>query len=395
VTVAFRRLLSAKTIIKYMMRLSAFIREQQEAILQEWEDFARTIEPPALTMDRKALRNHASQMLDAIAADLDTVQSPTQQADKSKGFAPPNPDDTAAETHAVARLVSGYSVEQLISEYRALRASVLRLWADASKGGLITDPVDITRFNEAIDQALSESVHRYASMVKQGQNLFLAILGHDLRNPLGATINGAEVLMARHRDDADFRAASTIFNSGRRMSKLVDDLIDYTRTHLGGGIPISPKVTDAAVLTRRLLEEMRVLHPDRIIQFTAEGKLEGLWGEGRIAQVISNLVGNALQHGEPNSPIIIKAVSDETEVLISVSNHGKPIPLERQKTMFNPLVRYADYAPPADERDTSLGIGLYIAREIALAHGGTIQVGSFSDLTTFTLRLPRIPSLSQ
>src|SRR6478752_602832 len=116
------------------VRLSDFILENMEPILQAWEDFARTIEPPALTMDDTELRDHAKLMLTAIAVDLKTPQTLLEQSEKSKGKAPRGDHDTAAETHAEARLLSGYSVEQLVSEYRALRSSVLKLWGGDGRG---------------------------------------------------------------------------------------------------------------------------------------------------------------------------------------------------------------------------------------------------------------------
>ncbi|HEV2610015.1 MAG TPA: ATP-binding protein [Noviherbaspirillum sp.] len=146
------------------MRLSSFISQNKESILSQWEDFARTIEPPALTMDAEALRNHASYMLDVIIDDLQMPQTPLQQSEKSMGRGPQSSQETYAETHASARLESGYTITQLVSEYRALRASVLKLWATNAKAGLVTDPDDVTRFNEAIDQALSESVGRFSDM---------------------------------------------------------------------------------------------------------------------------------------------------------------------------------------------------------------------------------------
>ena len=163
--------------------------------MQAWEDFARTIEPPALTMDDTALRDHAQQMLQVFAADLATPQSDQEQVDKSKGLGKREHTDTAAETHAEARLQSGYTVVQLVSEYRALRTSVLTLWTANHPDNHADDMADVTRFNEAVDQALAESVARYETMVKRSQNMFLAILGHDLRNPLGTVVTGSNFIM--------------------------------------------------------------------------------------------------------------------------------------------------------------------------------------------------------
>lgn len=146
------------------MRLASFISKNKEAILMAWEDFARTIEPPALTMNDTELRDHATQMLDIIVLDLDTPQSAIEQVEKSLGRGPKDNGDTYAEIHASVRLESGYTITQLVSEYRALRASVLKLWAKAFESDPVTAPQDVMRFNEAIDQALAESVSRFADI---------------------------------------------------------------------------------------------------------------------------------------------------------------------------------------------------------------------------------------
>lgn len=375
-----------------IIRMADFILEQMEPILQAWEAFAKTIEPAALTMDRTALRDHASHMLKAIAIDLGNAQTKFEQAEKSKARGPRSEEDTAAETHAAARLMSGYTIEQLVSEYRALRASVLRLWAEKTKSGLPTDPEDITRFNEAIDQALAESVVRYAAMVKQSQDLFLAILGHDLRNPLGAIIMASSIITNAPDIDSRYKTVATrIFNSGHRMNLLVNDLIDYTRTHLGSSLPIKRKPTNIARICQGTVDELRTSHPGRTIEFDATGELEGQWDEGRIAQVFSNLIGNALQHGAKGEPVIVKIESAGDDIVASIQNKGNPIDLEKIQSIFEPLVRFADQEKTDYPDGMSLGIGLYIAREIIHAHGGTIKVDS-SDVpgTVFSLRLPRI-----
>lgn len=149
------------------MRLSVFISQNKESILRAWESFARTIEPAALTMDSTALRDHASFMLDAVVTDLDTPQSSSEQSEKSLGQGPRGNGESYAEVHATQRLQAGYTINQLVSEYRALRASVLKLWTKNSKTILTTDADDVTRFNEAIDQALAESVSRFSQMAME------------------------------------------------------------------------------------------------------------------------------------------------------------------------------------------------------------------------------------
>jgi signal transduction histidine kinase len=276
------------------LHLSDFISENMEAIVQAWEDFARTIEPPALTMDKKALRDHASGMLRTISKDLNAGQTALEQSEKSKGHGLRDSDDTAAESHADSRLLSGYTIEQIVSEFRALRASVLRLWSTSPEKRQDVDALDIIRFNEAIDQALAESVGRYARAVKKSQNLFLSILGHDLRDPLDASVMGASLIMSttyiasKHNE-----VATQIFNNGQRMQKLVNNLLDFTRTQLGSPLPIKVARTDIVSLCLGAVEELRRNYPGRSIELTASGDREGMWDAPRIAQVFSNLIGNA------------------------------------------------------------------------------------------------------
>lgn len=373
------------------VRLSDFILANLEPIMQAWEDFARTIEPPALTMDDTELRDHATLMLRAIALDLTMPQSGLERHEKSQGRAPDAKEDTAAETHAEARLLSGYSVEQLVSEYRALRSSVLYLWTSRTTVDLATGMDDVTRFNEGIDQALAESVARYAKMVKQSENMFLAILGHDLRNPLGTVITGATYIMRATDVPSKYVLAATrIFNSGQRMGKLIADLIDFTRTHLGAAIPIKPKRMNLAEVCLNVVDELRTSHPERIIDFDP-GIREDIHGDdARLAQVLSNMIGNALQYGTPDEPVKVKLSSTAQHVGIAVNNLGPVIPAKKIGSVFDPLVRFAVPDDAAEARDTSLGIGMYIARQIVIAHAGTMKVESNEkDGTTFTLSLPR------
>jgi signal transduction histidine kinase len=376
--------------------LSRFIENNMEAIMQAWEDFARTIEPPALTMDDVELRDHAKQMLHAFAVDLANPQSEHERAAKSKGLGKRGPDDTAAETHAEARLLSGYTVVQLVSEYRALRSSVLTLWAADTGGQQFGDLGDVTRFNEAVDQALAESIARYEFMIKQSQNMFLAILGHDLRNPLGTVVSGASFLM--QSDDLPPRyilVATRMFNSGKRMSKLINDLIDFTRTHLGPGIPIRVKQGSVVALCDEVVNEARTFHPERLIDLQVPPKLDAIFDEGRLAQALSNLIGNAIQYSSADFAVTVRLVGNDDHVTLSVNNRGDTIPIDKMASILDPMVRIAANASE-NEHDyterTSLGIGLYISREIVHAHDGHIDVTSnVEEGTTFVMTMPRLP----
>ncbi|GGX78359.1 sensor histidine kinase [Massilia dura] len=374
-------------------RLAGFIRDNMEPILQAWENFARTIEPPALTMSDVDLRDHARQMLLVFADDLDTEQSDQESADKAKGLGERGHADTAAEVHAEARLLSGYTVVQLVSEYRAVRASVLTLWADDTRGGQGTDLGDVTRFNEAVDQAVAESVARYERLVKQSQNMFLAILGHDLRNPLGTLVTGSSFMMqATDVPPKYVLVATRMFNGATRMSKLINDLIDFTRTHLGPGIPIRMRQGNLAVVCDQVVNELRTFHPERQVDMRLSRRLEGQFDEGRIAQMLSNLIGNAIQHGSNDTPVTVDVNGGEEDIVIAVTNRGPVIPPDKITGIFDPLVRLVSNADADYTERTSLGIGLFVSREIAHAHGGRIDVASNAATgTTFAVTLPRRP----
>ena len=373
------------------IRLSDFILQYMPKIMQEWEDFARSIAPPEAHMATIALRDDAESMLRAVALDLAEPQTDAEQIEKSKGRAKPSATETAAQTHAGERLRSGFTIDQLVAEFRALRASVLKLWAAQSEQIRLTDIQDITRFNEAIDQALAESIARYTEMADHSHNLFLAILGHDLRNPLGATLTASRYLMAAPNLASEHaQAAKRILHSGQRMAKLVDDLIDFSRTHLGPGIPLAPREVNIEEVVLRTVEELRTVHRNRQIALTGEGQLDGYWDESRIAQVFSNLISNALQYGDKAAPVTVNLRAENGYVVADISNFGNPIAAEQLPMIFDPLVRFADTDASNQTQKNNLGIGLYIAREVVRAHAGTIAVqSSEQDGTTFCVRLPQ------
>lgn len=375
------------------IRLSAFIDENLEPILQAWEDFARTIEPPALTMDDEELRDHARQMLKVISKDLALPQTKHESEQKSKGLAEPEHQDTAAEAHAEARLLSGYTVVQLVSEYRALRCSVLSLWDARDQPRSATDRGDVTRFNEAVDQSLAESIARYEQMVKRTQNMFLAILGHDLRNPLGTITIATSYLMQAVDIPAKYVLVATkMFNSAQRMSRLINDLIDFTRTHLGRGIPVKATPANLARVCSDVVDEMRTLHPDQVIELAMPSSVDAIFDESRIAQVLSNLIGNAVQYGDIRERVSITLTTHGDDAVISVNNRGTAIAAKEMAAIFDPFIRVAANSGQGLSERNSLGIGLFIARQIAQAHSGELRVmSSEGDGTTFTLTFPLLP----
>ncbi len=376
------------------MRLAKFILANIEPILVEWEAFALTLASGA-NMTKLALRDHSQAILLAAARDMEAKQSLTQQEDKSQGEGGADTMesdqlDIASARHAEERVGAGFDIIEVVSEYRALRASVLRLWRKSFLQPDLDDIDDITRFNEAIDQSLAEAISSYTERVNRSRLLFLAILGHDLRNPLTAIRMSAQLVSQENKDLQSSEALSMIGAESKAMIKLIRDMIDFTSTWLGSAMPLNRQPVDLQILCREVVNEFHVTHPQRTLHFNPRGDLTGNWDAARIRQVVSNLLGNALQHGSPMGPVELSASSEGSTVVLSVHNEGAPIPPEALPTLFDPLVRYATVESVLQRAPGSIGLGLYIVREIVNAKGGTIAVDSTAQQgTTFTVRIPR------
>jgi len=375
------------------MRLSAFILSNVDSIVVAWEIFAKTI-GAGRHLDQLALRDHVEQILQAIARDMSLPQTIAQRAEKSKGRDPTNKGDAldgASKAHAIDRLERGFDLLEVMSEYRALRASVLQLWLDNGTDTEDRDVDDLTRFNESIDQSLFEAAASYTRRIDQARDMFLAILSHDLRTPLGAIAMSANILPLVSEGRAEIRDCGLrIGRSASAMERMISDLLDYTRTRLGAGMPVTPAPMDLASLGNELIGEFRAAHPDREIEFQIDGDLNGMWDRARMRQAISNLLGNAIQHGSPCSPVTLSLRGQASQVFIDVHNVGDPIPSGELVRIFDPLVRGSSAEHPSKNRPGSIGMGLYIAREVAKSHDGRIDVTStVEDGTCFSICLPR------
>jgi len=213
---------------------------------------------------------------------------------------------------------------------------------------------------------------------------FIGVIGHDLRNPLSAIRTGAHLLMKRAQLDAgDVALAERIALSADRMSRMIDELMDFARGRLGGGIPLQRTVVDLHALCKDVVEEAQTAH-GRQVQVAVAGNPGGHWDRDRLAQLVSNLVGNALQHSAPDSIVKVTVRDDDEYAAIEVNNTGSAIPAEQLAHIFDPFHR------GEKARSTGLGLGLYIVERIVHAHGGSIAVRSTHDEgTTFEVRLPR------
>lgn len=214
------------------------------------------------------------------------------------------------------------------------------------------------------------------------------ILGHDLRNPLN-TIAMANRILSKNENfqSAELKLTKKIAESVGRMDRMIGDLLDLSRTRLEEGIPINRQPCDLRNICLQMIDDFSIGYPNRTILFESEGETQGRYDADRIKQVISNLIGNALEHGAKKTPVTVKLSGNETNVILSAHNHGNPIPAESLATLFNPYRRAIENK---NKSKVGLGLGLYIVQQIVLAHKGAIEVESNENIgTIFTVKLPR------
>ncbi|RKH66917.1 PAS domain S-box protein, partial [Corallococcus interemptor] len=228
-----------------------------------------------------------------------------------------------------------------------------------------------------------EEVRRHSEF----QEHLMGIISHDIRSPLGAIMNWSRVLAAGGPAEETARTSRRIATAAVRIERLTRLLLDFTRARLVGGVVIEPRGTDAQELLTKVAHEFRVAYPQRDIVVDAKGNTQGQWDPDRLAQVVSNLVENALKYGPADAPVRLATRGLRNKVVVTVHNQGRPIPEATLPHLFEPFRQ-----GPQQTRTLkmSYGLGLYIVREIVHAHGGTIEVTSTEDDgTTFTVTLPR------
>jgi len=230
----------------------------------------------------------------------------------------------------------------------------------------------------------AEESERKLLAVAEFREMFIGVLGHDLRNPLGSIGMAAALLLRRGKlDEQDSKTVARIIRSNQRMSRMITQLLDLTRARLGGGLPIEPQPTDLSEVCRDVIEEF-----EATIVLKVEGDVTGIWDRDRLAEVLSNLAGNAIEYAAPGTVVMVKAYADGAEVVVEVTNHGNPIPAEELLFIFEPFRRAKQHEKSASG---NLGLGLYIAKQIVASHGGTLDAHSADGRTIFAVRLPRCP----
>lgn len=215
----------------------------------------------------------------------------------------------------------------------------------------------------------------------------VGIVSHDLRNPIAAMLMGAQLLETRlPAGSPAARANERILSSGRRATRLIRDLLDFTQARVSGGIPVERREANLHDICRQAVEEVALSHSERRIELAFDGDGAGRWDADRIAQVVGNLVRNALSYSTPGTVVIVRSLIRAGDAVIEVRNVGAPIPAEVLLTLFQPFKR----GERKHDSDRSIGLGLYIVAEIVRGHGGSVAVSSSeAEGTTFRVVLPR------
>ncbi len=301
-----------------------------------------------------------------------------------------HPDDVATTVERWTRsLATGepYEVEfRLRDADGEYRWHLGRANAERDPSGAIVKWIGTNTDVHVAKLALSELTQR-----AQYEQRLIGIVSHDLRTPFGAIALGAEALADLELSPAAQRILVRISRSAERAARLVNDLLDFAKARIGATIPINPKPTNLREIVEQVVDECQASAPGRVIRIGHEGDELGTWDADRIAQVITNLVGNALQHGTPGAPIIVESRISGDDAVLTIANEGPGIATDELARLFEPYHQGAN----ATQRRGSMGLGLFIAREVIAAHGGSIEVESELHATTrFTVRMPRVATAS-
>lgn len=343
-------------------------------------------------------RERADEVMHAARADADAERHPEATARSARALADSVLEDERSTADAVVEreraghrrrpdglladerdatdtdlLVERSQIDTLLLDQREANEHLVRATIRAQ---------DLAIEADAAKDSAQES-ERELLAVAEFREMFIGIVGHDLRTPLSSIVMAAALLLRRgHLDEQDAKTTSRIIRSSQRMTQMIAQLLDLTRARLGGGLPIDPKPIDLREVCQNVVEEF-----EAPITLVVEGDMTGSWDEERLAEVLSNLAGNAIEYAAPETVVVIKVYAEGSEVVVEVINQGEPIPADVLPFIFEPFRR-------AEQRKKSptgsLGLGLYIADQIVLSHGGTLAARSADGTTSFVMRLPRL-----
>jgi signal transduction histidine kinase len=354
--------------------VAEFLRREQASIARLWEDEVRVDLPALRGMTRPVLLDHLHEFLDGLA---DWIEGDKDKAEIAF--------ECLVEGHALQRLGYGVGLETLTREYSKLRIVLMRQLLELQANEDIGE--SMLRMHEGMDRAINDAMHQYAFRREEVRERFISILGHDLRDPLSTVVISANMLAANPGLKSEQRmVAARIGRACNRMQRMINDVLDFARGHLGGGIPANPTLNDMGEICKAATDEAIGANPQRQITVAIEGDLRGAFDRDRVHQAMTNLISNAVHHSESDIEVHAFEGDDGHAIFTEVTSHGDPIPDDIRRRIFDPFAHF-DGASPRK----GLGLGLYIVQQIALAHGGGCSVRSDDTGTTFCIRWPRTP----
>lgn len=328
-------------------------------------------------------------MLQAVVLDMASSQTSDQKEEKSEGRSSGESSDgidSAALAHAASRVESGFDIVKLVAEFRALRAAVNRIWAESFPSADAEQIDEMLRFNEGIDQLVAVSVSGFSDRIDRSRRIFLGIIGHDMRQPLH-TLNILVEMLGHSGSTETVTVRNQMKSATSQLAALLSDLLDFNTAQVGSCMQLRREPSSLAFIGEHLVAGFRIAHPTKDFKLETDGDLLGQWDNTRMRQMITNLVSNAVAYGTEKS-VQVNLRGSTDSVVIEVRNWGSPIPSEAIPTLFNPLVRLGKEEVLRPQG--SVGLGLYICREIAHAHAGTIRIeSSLSEGTAFIVEVPK------
>ena len=362
--------------------LAKFLRAERESLIASWERLVLEDPgvPEATRLPEPALRNDMPALIEGIASALERIDGrPVEDTEWAIGG--------AATAHALQRFGAGYTLEAALRELSHFRSAMADIFYEHA---VMPSRSEFRLMSVTIDETVAIVAARMRdeeqARMAHVRERFVAVLGHDLRNPLNAITIGAAGLLRHQLPEREAAGVLRIARAAERMARMIADIYEFAAVRLAPtGLRLAVQRSNIAELCNEVIEEMRLLHGSRAIVFQPREEVCGIWDRNRILRVLSNLLGNALTHSPLSSEVRVGVTLRGERVVVSVHNDGEPIEAAILPLLFNPFARGGAAVNKAD----GLGLGLFIAREIALAHGGEIRVESTAERgTCFTLELP-------
>ncbi|MEO8698802.1 MAG: HAMP domain-containing sensor histidine kinase [Kofleriaceae bacterium] len=348
------------------MGITDEIRSRIPELIQRWERSVVAELPVLAALPRPVLCDHLPGLLDSLASWIDGVPGTSFAA--------------VVEGHALLRHAAGIDLVTITTEYAILRRALLEELAGTAQGELLV------RLDAGIDLAVAAAVERYTAARDHVRERFIGILAHDLRDPLTTVMVSATLLADMTLGDKQAQLVNRITRGAGLIEHMIDDVLDFARGRLEGGIPITPTLVDLAAVCTEAIDEARTTLADRSITFDARGDLRGSFDRDRLRQALANLLSNAHHYGHGDIRVRAWEREDRHAVFTAVTNHGCAITADRISNIFDPFTRELD-----GRSRHGLGLGLYIVEQIARAHGGLCRAECSNDEITFTIEWPRVP----